>query len=40
MGKTLKPGQRAPVSGIYEIVGPRGGPTVKAMSFIVRLEVS
>lgn len=24
---TLKPGQRAPASGVYEIVGPRGGTT-------------
>jgi hypothetical protein len=25
MAKTLKPGQRASRSGVYEIVGPRGG---------------
>lgn len=27
MSKTLKPGQNAPRSGQYEIVGPRGGDT-------------
>ncbi len=27
MGKNLKPGQSAPRSGQYEIVGPRGGNT-------------
>ncbi len=27
MAKNLKPGQRAPASGQYEIVGPRGGRT-------------
>jgi len=27
--KTYKPGQRAPRSGQYEIVGPRGGGTGK-----------
>ena len=27
MGKTLKPGQEAPFSGQYEIIGPRGGHT-------------
>ena len=27
MKKTLKPGERAPVSGQVEIVGPRGGRT-------------
>jgi len=27
MGDSLKPGQRAPRSGQYEIVGPRGGST-------------
>ncbi len=26
-GKGLKPGQRAPASGVYEIVGSRGGLT-------------
>jgi len=29
MGKPLKPGQTAPKSGQYEIVGPRGGGTGK-----------
>ena len=27
MTKTLKPGQPAPKSGIYDMVGPRGGHT-------------
>lgn len=27
MAKSLKPGQKAPASGQYEIVGPRGGGT-------------
>jgi hypothetical protein len=27
MGEKLKPGQEAPASGQYEIVGPRGGRT-------------
>ena len=27
MAKSLKPGQQAPASGQYEIVGPRGGAT-------------
>ncbi|RJQ08783.1 MAG: YjzC family protein [Bacillota bacterium] len=27
MSKTLKPGQKAPESGQYGIVGPRGGKT-------------
>lgn len=27
MGKTLKPGTKAPASAQYEIVGPRGGRT-------------
>jgi hypothetical protein len=27
MSEILKPGQRAPRSGIYDMVGPRGGPT-------------
>jgi hypothetical protein len=25
--KSLKPGQKAPVSGQYEVIGPRGGRT-------------
>jgi len=29
MGKTYKPGQKAPRSGQYGIVGPRGGNTGK-----------
>ena len=27
MGKILKPGQATPQSGIYDMVGPRGGTT-------------
>jgi hypothetical protein len=27
LGKTMKPGQKSPVSGEYEIIGPRGGDT-------------
>jgi hypothetical protein len=27
MPKNLKPGSKAPVSGQYEIIGPRGGKT-------------
>jgi hypothetical protein len=27
MSKSMKPGEKAPVSGQYEIVGPRGGKT-------------
>ena len=27
MGKNLKPGQEAPFSGQYEMIGPRGGKT-------------
>jgi hypothetical protein len=27
MSKSYKPGERAPRSGVYEIVGPRGGRT-------------
>jgi hypothetical protein len=34
MARTLKPGQRAPVSGIYEIVGPRGGATGKEHTIV------
>lgn len=29
MAKTFKPGQEAPKSGQYEIIGPRGGETGK-----------
>jgi len=29
MGRELKPGTRAPASGQYEIMGPRGGHTGK-----------
>ena len=34
MAKTLKPGQRAPVSGVYEIVGPHGGATGKGHTVV------
>jgi hypothetical protein len=27
MAKTLNPGETAPVSGLYELIGPRGGRT-------------
>lgn len=27
MAKSIKPGERAPISGQYEIVGPKGGGT-------------
>lgn len=27
MSKTYKPGQKAPISAQYEIIGPRGGKT-------------
>jgi hypothetical protein len=29
MTKKLKPGEEAPVSGLYELIGPRGGRTGK-----------
>lgn len=29
MTKKLKPGDAAPVSGLYELIGPRGGHTGK-----------
>jgi len=29
MKKKLKPGKEAPVSGLYELIGPRGGHTGK-----------
>jgi hypothetical protein len=29
MAKNYKPGERAPVSGLYELIGPRGGHTGK-----------
>lgn len=36
--KTLKPGETAPVSGLYELIGPRGGKTGKERT-VVRGEV-
>ncbi len=38
MPKELKPGEEAPVSGLYELIGPRGGPTGKERT-VVRGEV-
>ena len=37
MTKKFKPGQKAPSSGQYEIVGPRGGRTGKERT-VVRYE--
>ena len=34
MGKPLKPGEKAPRSGQYEIVGPRGGGTGKERTVV------
>ena len=34
MSKTYKPGQSAPRSGQYEIVGPRGGGTGKERTVV------
>lgn len=34
MTKKIKPGERAPVSGQYEIVGPRGGHTGKERTVV------
>jgi hypothetical protein len=38
MTKTYSPGQAAPVSGLYELVGPRGGRTGKERT-VVKGEV-
>jgi len=38
MAKTLKPGENAPVSGLYELIGPRGGRTGKERT-VARGEV-
>jgi hypothetical protein len=38
MAKTLNPGEVAPVSGLYELIGPRGGRTGKERT-VVRGEV-
>lgn len=37
MSKSMKPGEKAPASGQYEIVGPRGGKTGEERT-IVRNE--
>jgi hypothetical protein len=29
LAQTLKPGEKAPVSGLYQLIGPRGGSTGK-----------
>ena len=34
MGKRLKPGETAPASGQYEIIGPRGGHTGKERTIV------
>ena len=34
MAKILKPGQTAPVSGLYELIGPRGGHTGKERTVV------
>ena len=34
MAKPLKPGQKAPASGQYEIIGPRGGGTGKERTVV------
>lgn len=36
MGKTLKPGEKAPLSGQYEIIGPRGGRTGEERTVVKR----
>ncbi len=38
MKRNLKPGEEAPVSGLYELIGPRGGQTGKERT-VVRGEV-
>lgn len=38
MAKKLKPGETAPVSGLYELLGPRGGHTGKERT-VVKGEV-
>jgi len=34
MSKTYKPGEKAPASGQYEILGPRGGGTGKERTVV------
>ena len=36
MAKTYKPGEKAPKSGQYEIIGPRGGRTGKERTVVRR----
>ena len=38
MPKEFKPGEKAPVSGLYELIGPRGGSTGKERT-VTRGEV-
>jgi hypothetical protein len=38
MSMDLKPGEKAPVSGLYELIGPRGGHTGKERT-VARGEV-
>ncbi len=38
MKRNLKPGEEAPVSGLYELIGPRGGHTGKERT-VARGEV-
>jgi hypothetical protein len=38
MKRNLKPGEEAPVSGLYELIGPRGGHTGKQRT-VARGEV-
>ncbi len=38
MKRLFKPGEEAPVSGLYELIGPRGGSTGKERT-VVRGEV-
>ena len=34
MAKAIKPGEKAPASGQYEIIGPRGGKTGKERTVV------
>lgn len=34
MTKSFKPGERVPQSGLYEIIGPRGGDTKKEITAV------
>ena len=35
-GKSYKPGQKAPASGQYKVVGPRGGSTGREVTVVKR----